>query len=133
MIDAPIVATFEPMPADSREQARTLGVRYYRDARPCPNGHADPVRYVRTGACRDCVEAIGREHVKPKPAPDETVAVRVPLRDPSDLPAYRAIAEALVAARNPGRAPVLDARVVGESWSVILHRDDADVFRALAC
>lgn len=42
---------------DTRQEALTLGLRYYRGA-PCCHGHEDGVRYVSTRACYECVELV---------------------------------------------------------------------------
>ena len=50
----PPVADDAPISHSGRSLARRLGFKLYDTGNACPNGHSPAVRYVSSGACRQC-------------------------------------------------------------------------------
>lgn len=47
----------------SKDEARSLGIKYYSTGKPCKHGHLAE-RLVSTGACAECNRASSRDHAR---------------------------------------------------------------------
>ena len=81
----------------SRDDAFAQGLKKYYTGRPCARGH-DTFRYVRTGACVDCIRFYSRSY-QFQIKPNET-QLTIKLRNADDIPVLMELVNQLNIARE---------------------------------